>query len=108
MISTSLQGFIDKVHQDPDLQARLNADGADPVAIAKEEGFDFSLEEFQTFSHSLSHEELEAISGGLGGLADAGCKNNSCLGQSLYYGGLGVGGGPFGLEPGPIINPPGR
>ncbi|MCP9888144.1 Nif11-like leader peptide family natural product precursor [Cyanobium sp. ATX 6A2] len=46
MPASGLQGLMKAAYNDPALEARLKAPGADPVAIAAEAGFSITLEEF--------------------------------------------------------------
>lgn len=67
MSEEQLKAFLEAVKADTGLQERLKEEGADPVAIAKEAGFDISKAEWhgqvrQTLP--LSDEELESVAGG--------------------------------------------
>ena len=46
MSSNELQQFLARVFQDPELEARLQAQGADPEAIAAEAGFTISAQDY--------------------------------------------------------------
>ena len=59
-----LKAFIEKVQADTSLQERLNAEGADPVSIAKEAGFMISDDDLAKAQFELSDEELEGVAGG--------------------------------------------
>jgi predicted ribosomally synthesized peptide with nif11-like leader len=59
MSQEQLKAFLEKVKSDPSLQQKLKADGADPIAIAKAEGF-----KIDSIPTELSDEELEGVSGG--------------------------------------------
>ena len=66
MSEEQLKAFVDKVKGDTSLQEKLNAEGADPVAIAKQAGFALCAEDVQSMqlSADLSDNELEEASGG--------------------------------------------
>ena len=66
MPEEQLKAFVDKVKGDTSLQEKLNAEGADPVAIAKQAGFALCPEDVQSMklSADLSDNELEEASGG--------------------------------------------
>jgi len=70
MSQEDLTQFLEAVQQDPSLQEKLKAEGADPVAIAKEAGFSITQAELVR-AHAgrvqeLSDEELEEAAGGTG------------------------------------------
>ena len=71
MSQEDLQKFLEAVRQDTSLQEKLKAEGADPVAIAKEAGFSVTQAELirAQASHvqNLSDEELENAAGGTTG-----------------------------------------
>lgn len=46
MTSSQLQQFLARVSQDPELESRLEACGADPVAIAADTGFTITLGDY--------------------------------------------------------------
>lgn len=46
MTASGLRGLLKAAFDNPDLEARLKAPGADPVAIAAEAGFTVTAEEF--------------------------------------------------------------
>lgn len=46
MSASDLRGLLKAAYDSPDLEARLKAPGADPVAIAAEAGFSITAEEF--------------------------------------------------------------
>jgi predicted ribosomally synthesized peptide with nif11-like leader len=48
MTSTQLQRFLARVSQDPELQLRLEARGADPEAIAAAAGFSINASDYST------------------------------------------------------------
>jgi predicted ribosomally synthesized peptide with nif11-like leader len=64
MSQEQLKAFLEKVQADTSLQAKLKAEGADPVAIAKAAGFTISLKDIHREASELSEDELEAVSGG--------------------------------------------
>ncbi len=59
MSQEQLKAFLEKVKSDPSLQEKLKAEGADPLAIAKAEGF-----KIDSIPTELSDAELEGVSGG--------------------------------------------
>ena len=71
MSEEQLKAFLEKVKADTSLQEKLKAEGADPVAIAKEAGFIISADDLTKAQSelSLSDEELEGVAGGGGFLA---------------------------------------
>ena len=64
MSEEQLKAFIAKVQADTSLQEQLNAEGADPVAIAKAAGFSITTEDLKTARQNLSDAELEGVAGG--------------------------------------------
>ena len=68
MSQEDLTQFLEAVRQDPSLQEKLKAEGADPVAIAKEAGFSITKAELvrtqAAHVQTLSDKELEALAGG--------------------------------------------
>ena len=48
MPEEQLKAFVDKVKGDTSLQEKLNAEGADPVAIAKQAEFALCAEDVQS------------------------------------------------------------
>ena len=62
-----LKAFIEKVQADTSLQEQLNAEGAAPVAIAKEAGFMISDDDLAKAQFELSDEELTTVNGGFAG-----------------------------------------
>ena len=68
MSQEDLQKFLEAVRQDTSLQEKLQAEGADPVAVAKEAGFSVTQAELIRAQASqvqnLSDEELEGAAGG--------------------------------------------
>ncbi len=70
MSEEQLKAFITKVQADTSLQEQLNAEGADPVAVAKAAGFSITTEDLNSYSQSLSElsdKELESVAGGAWG-----------------------------------------
>ncbi|WP_295542044.1 Nif11-like leader peptide family RiPP precursor [uncultured Thiohalocapsa sp.] len=69
MSQEDLTQFLEAVQQDPSLQEKLKAEGADPVAIAMEAGFSITQAELIRQQagriQSLSDEELENAAGGV-------------------------------------------
>ena len=73
MSQEDLQKFLEAVRQDSTLQEKLRAEGADPVAVAREAGFSVTQAELMR-AHAmrvqeLSDEELEDAAGGTGMMA---------------------------------------
>ena len=64
MSEEQLKAFLEKVQADTSLQERLNAEGADPVSIAKEAGFSISADDLKNAQSEISDEELEGVAGG--------------------------------------------
>jgi predicted ribosomally synthesized peptide with nif11-like leader len=68
MSHEDLQKFLEAVRQDTSLQEKLKAEGADPVAVAKEAGFSVTQAEVirahASRVQNLSDEELESAAGG--------------------------------------------
>jgi len=68
MSQEDLTQFLQAVREDPSLQEKLKAEGADPVAIAKEAGFSITQAELirarAARIRELSDEELENAAGG--------------------------------------------
>ena len=64
MSEEQLKAFIAKVQADPSLQEQLKAEGADPVAIAKDAGFMISVDDLKKAQSELATEELEGMAGG--------------------------------------------
>jgi len=69
MFQEDLTQFLEAVREDSSLQEKLKAEGADPVAIAKEAGFSITRAELGRHQtdriQSLSDEELEDAAGGM-------------------------------------------
>ncbi len=66
MSEEQLKAFIAKVQADSSLQEQLKAEGADPVAIAKDAGFSITTEDLELNQQKMSDDELEAAAGGGG------------------------------------------
>ena len=64
MSEEQLKAFLEKVKGDTSLQEKLKAEGADPVAIAKEAGFIISADDLTKAQSELSDEELEGVAAG--------------------------------------------
>ena len=68
MLSDQCQAFFEKVAKDPSLAKALNAESADPVAIAKAAGFDITEQEIKELKEwkesELSIDQLEGVAGG--------------------------------------------
>jgi predicted ribosomally synthesized peptide with nif11-like leader len=68
MSQEDLQKFLEAVRQDSSLQEKLRAEGANPVAIAKEAGLSLTEAELirahASHVQTLSDEELENAAGG--------------------------------------------
>ena len=63
------QAFIENVKNDEDLQKRLSEaqDKESKLEIARQDGFEFTEEEFKKATERLTDEELEAAAGGQAG-----------------------------------------
>ena len=73
MSDEQAKAFAEKALKDPAILEKLNTEGADPVAIAKEHGHEFDedhIEAGQAHMDSLTNEmseaELDAVAGGGG------------------------------------------
>jgi len=68
MSQEDLQQFLEAVRQNRSLQEKLKAEGADPVAIAKEAGFSITQAELVRHQagkiQELSDDDLESAAGG--------------------------------------------
>ena len=66
MTSGQLKAFIEKIKGDEALRLRLKEvqSEADWCAIAKEEGFNVNIDEYQKCFDEISEEELEGVAGG--------------------------------------------
>ena len=67
------KAFAEKAIKDPAILEKLNADGADPVAIAKEHGHEFDKDHIEagqahmdSLTNEMSEAELDAVAGGGG------------------------------------------
>ena len=76
MSQEDLTQFLVAIRQNSSLQEKLKAEGADPVAIAKETGFSSTKGELirahAAHVHTLSDEDLEDLAGGTLGVMVAG------------------------------------
>lgn len=79
------QAFIEKVQNDEDLQKRLSQaqDRESKLEIARQEGFEFTEEEFIKASECLTDKELEAEAGGVTDHLYAGYS--SCSKPNIYW-----------------------
>jgi predicted ribosomally synthesized peptide with nif11-like leader len=72
MSQEDLTRFLEAVREDSSLQEKLRAEGADPVALAKEAGYSITQAELlrahASHVQTLSDEELESAAGGTAGL----------------------------------------
>ena len=61
------QAFIEKVKNDEDLAKRLSdaQDSESKLEIARQEGFEFDLEEANKAKEELSDEKLDRVAGGV-------------------------------------------
>lgn len=66
MTESEVQRFLQAIGEQPELDARLRAEGADPVAVAAEAGFEFNAEELGAVLSGLSEAELNGVAGGIG------------------------------------------
>lgn len=66
MSLANVKGFIQKLKDDEELRNRVNEcnTNEEKFQVAKDEGFDFTVEEFKEVYQDLTDDELEAISGG--------------------------------------------
>ena len=62
MSDKQLKAFLEKVKGDTSLQVKLKADAV--LAIAKDAGFIFSVDDLKNAQAELSEEELEGVAGG--------------------------------------------
>lgn len=73
MSEEQLEAFLQRLAQDPELQDLLRQEGADPIAIAKQVGFDLrqaDLIRYQARKNlELADDELEQIAAGDGWLS---------------------------------------
>ena len=76
MSEEQLKAFLEKVKGDTSFQEKLNAEGADfvaIVAIAKAAGFSITTEDLNSHRQGVSDDELE---GATGGGRDDTCKDS--------------------------------
>ena len=62
MLDNQLKAFMVKVQADKTLQEQLEAEGSDPIAIAREAGFEVSKEAITAWMENLSEEDFESLS----------------------------------------------
>ena len=65
MSEEKLKAFLEKVQGDTSLQEQLNAEDANPIAIAKEAGFMISDDDLAKAQFEISDKELETVTGGV-------------------------------------------
>jgi predicted ribosomally synthesized peptide with nif11-like leader len=76
-----LQAFLQAVRNNPDLQEQLLQDGADPLELARKNGFQLSLEELNTLldqPRNLADNALEQVAGGRSDAQGEGSVLNWC------------------------------
>ncbi|MDI9407131.1 MAG: Nif11 family protein [Chitinophagaceae bacterium] len=61
MAASGLQGLMAATVDDPELEARLKAPGADPVAVASAAGFTITAEEFQNAQQAWENWRISGI-----------------------------------------------
>jgi predicted ribosomally synthesized peptide with nif11-like leader len=61
MAASGLQGLLAATVDDPELESRLKAPGADPVAIAGAAGFTITAEEFQNAQQAWDNWRISRI-----------------------------------------------
>ena len=83
MSEEQLKAFIAKVQSDASLQEQLQAEGADPIAIAKAAGFTIKQQDILRQASELSDEELEGMSGGMS-------ENYDCTATTFWLVGIGI------------------
>ena len=71
MSQKDLQKFLEAVRQDPSLQEKLQAEGADPVALAKKAALTITAAEWREGAGVtiLSNEQLKGVAGGRSSMA---------------------------------------
>ena len=81
MSEEQLKAFREKVKADTSLQEKLKAaSDADAVAaIAKEAGFDISVDDLEKAESELSEDELGGLSGGFHVVEGSGSNHDSCI-----------------------------
>ena len=69
MSEEQLKAFLEKVKADTSLQEKLKAaaDSDAVLAIAKDAGFNISIDDLKNAQSKISEEELEDVTGGGGG-----------------------------------------
>ena len=85
MSEEQLKAFLEKVQGDTSLQEKLKAEGADPVAIAKEAGFIISADDLTKAQSELSEEELEGVAGGIIGSLITVLGHCNCYGEGTGH-----------------------
>ncbi|MFO8032975.1 MAG: Nif11-like leader peptide family natural product precursor [Desulfohalobiaceae bacterium] len=73
------QAFMEKVKNDEDLAKRLSEaqDNESKLEIARQEGFEFDLEEAGKAKDELVYDDLEGVAGG--GIVWCQCPNNELM-----------------------------
>jgi predicted ribosomally synthesized peptide with nif11-like leader len=66
MTEAEVQRFLQAIEKQPDLVDKLQAEGADPLAIAAEAGFAFEADELTAVLGRLTDAELDRVVGGIG------------------------------------------
>lgn len=66
MSESEVQRFLQTISEQPELEARLRAEGADPSAVAAEAGFAFDADTLNALLTEVSDAELDGVAGGLG------------------------------------------
>ena len=81
MSEEQLKAFLEKVKADTSLQEKLKAasDADAVVAIAKEAGFDISVDDLEKAESELSEDELGGLSGGFHVVEGSGSHHDSCI-----------------------------
>ena len=63
---SEVQRFLKAIGEQPELDARLRAEGADPVTVAAEAGFEFDADTLKAVLTEVSDAELDSVAGGIG------------------------------------------
>ena len=61
MASSDLRALLSKTFEDPDLEAKLRAQGSDPVAVAAAAGYNITAEEFSNAQKSWDNWRMSAL-----------------------------------------------
>ena len=61
MSANDLQALLAQAFEEPDLEARLQDDKADPVAVAAREGFTITAEEFRNARQSWENWRISSV-----------------------------------------------